>query len=79
MEKKERERSRNALIARRIQTVWEILFEKCLGNKTKANRKDVVWSSGLVFALLEHSTCVAITVSWVPDPSETKHKEKSLT
>lgn len=50
--RKERGRSRNALIARRIQTVWENLFEKCLGNKTKANGKDVVWSSGLGFAVL---------------------------
>lgn len=40
--RKERGRSRNALIARRIQTVWENLFEKCLGNKTKANRKEAV-------------------------------------
>lgn len=62
--RKEKGKKRNALIATRIQTVWENLFEKCLGNKTKANRKETVWSSGLGFALLPHSTCVADTLNW---------------
>lgn len=64
-EREERKRGkRNVLIARRIQTVWENLFEKCAGNKTKANQKVTVWSSCLKCALLPRSTCSADTLHW---------------